>query len=393
MEKSRLPEVIYTGSVKNVRGQKGQDPYYFEFSDRYSVFDWGEMPDHLEHKGESLAMMAHILFAQLGQKETWSEWSCPINLPLRNPFWQVLEKLREEGLPHHSLGLVNERGEKLPPGEKTRFLKVKSIVVDPPKAETSPQGTLSWNYSAYQEKRKNHLVPLEIIFRFGAPPGSSLKKRIHDAEYRKELGLDEIPREGEFFSRPVLEFSTKLEPSDRYVKYDEAKRLAGLSQKEFTELYNLALGVALRLKDLFADMGVELWDGKLEFAFQEGAAGEEERSFMLVDAIGPDELRLLKDGLQLSKEILRQFYGRTPWYAGVEKAKVISQQKGREDWQRICREELSLEPQPLPREIKNLVEEVYMGLGNCLSEKFYGKEVFRGAATLEESMGALKKYH
>ena len=26
----------------------------FEFSDRFSVFDWGEMPDHITHKGRAL---------------------------------------------------------------------------------------------------------------------------------------------------------------------------------------------------------------------------------------------------------------------------------------------------------------------------------------------------
>jgi len=30
----------------------------FIFSDRYSVFDWGEMPDHIDQKGAALCITA-----------------------------------------------------------------------------------------------------------------------------------------------------------------------------------------------------------------------------------------------------------------------------------------------------------------------------------------------
>ena len=57
-----LPAMIYEGSVKNVRGEKGKAPYIFEFSDRYSIFDWGQMPDLLTDKGASLAFMGWFFF-------------------------------------------------------------------------------------------------------------------------------------------------------------------------------------------------------------------------------------------------------------------------------------------------------------------------------------------
>ena len=37
----------------------------FHFSDRYSVFDWGEMPDHIEGKSEALCMMGAYCFERL----------------------------------------------------------------------------------------------------------------------------------------------------------------------------------------------------------------------------------------------------------------------------------------------------------------------------------------
>ena len=37
----------------------------FFFSDRYSVFDWGEMPDHIEGKGAALATLSSYFFSLL----------------------------------------------------------------------------------------------------------------------------------------------------------------------------------------------------------------------------------------------------------------------------------------------------------------------------------------
>src|SRR3989338_9657087 len=54
----------------------------FNFSDRYSVFDWGEMPDHIPNKGAALCMMA-----------AWN-----------------FEQLSKEGAQTHYLGIVVEQG-------------------------------------------------------------------------------------------------------------------------------------------------------------------------------------------------------------------------------------------------------------------------------------------
>ena len=71
------------GSVKNLtvieeptRDKLGLG--FFEFSDRYSVFDWGEMPDHIPNKGASLAIITSYFF----------------------------EILRKKGIPNHYLGVV-----------------------------------------------------------------------------------------------------------------------------------------------------------------------------------------------------------------------------------------------------------------------------------------------
>ena len=60
-----LPPLLYTGSVKNVRGEVSESFCYFEYSDRYSIFDWGEMPDHIDQKGIALNRMGAAFFEYL----------------------------------------------------------------------------------------------------------------------------------------------------------------------------------------------------------------------------------------------------------------------------------------------------------------------------------------
>ncbi len=58
-------KLVHKGSTKDVF-QLG-DNYLFQFSDRYSVFDWGEMPDHLEGKGKALALFTKKIYEVLDQ--------------------------------------------------------------------------------------------------------------------------------------------------------------------------------------------------------------------------------------------------------------------------------------------------------------------------------------
>ena len=72
--------VLHIGSVKNILGVEGEAPYLFHFSDRFSVFDWGSMPDELETKGTALAVMADFFFRQMQGAETWQQLDLPADL-------------------------------------------------------------------------------------------------------------------------------------------------------------------------------------------------------------------------------------------------------------------------------------------------------------------------
>ncbi|TFH43245.1 MAG: phosphoribosylaminoimidazolesuccinocarboxamide synthase, partial [Chrysiogenales bacterium] len=58
------------GSVKDLKVAKKPTDVQagegvFTFSDRYSVFDWGEMPDHIDGKGKALCVIGAYFFEKL----------------------------------------------------------------------------------------------------------------------------------------------------------------------------------------------------------------------------------------------------------------------------------------------------------------------------------------
>jgi len=52
-----IPNVYRLGSVKKIRGEEGSTPWLFDFSDHYSLFDWGKMPDELPSGAHELGRL------------------------------------------------------------------------------------------------------------------------------------------------------------------------------------------------------------------------------------------------------------------------------------------------------------------------------------------------
>ena len=315
---------LYEGSSKNVHiSQEGWA--LFEFTDRYSVFDWGAMPDLLPQKGVALAHMGATFFQLLAKK----------------------------GLNHHFLGMSDAQGKPVAEGQLTPFMKVEAVSVHRP-ARVGNQ----YDYQAYQARPTDCLIPLEVIFRWGAPAGSSLLKRHPHV------------KENERFSRPMVEFTTKLEEEDRVLSAEEAREIAGMSAEEMRRLVEQTCEVASHLKEVLSLMHVELWDGKLEWAFS-GAA----RDLKLVDAIGLDELRVSFQGHALSKEFLRHHYRDTSWYAALNESKRLARSEGG-DFKLICQERFHQRPLPLPQTVRLAAETLYLCFANDLARAFTGKAPF-----------------
>lgn len=363
------------GSVKDLKVLK---PAYenktgignFVFSDRYSVFDWGEMPDHILNKGRALAVMAAFNFEELGRR----------------------------GIRTHYRGLV------APDGSLVRFsdlregssgldtMQVDMAVVYRPTARRffigeDEKPKIIYDYSLFRSQfpLNNYLLGLEIIFRNGLPLGSSVfkkiaeAKKITDAEEREKalqkiysgLGLTSEPKPGDMLPKPTLGYTTKLEEGDRSLTEDEAYNISGLSDGQFSGIASLALKVDDFITEQAEKSGLKPhWDGKVEMVWNNG--------LVICDVVGTlDENRF---GDNVNKEFLRQWYKTNqPEFAPA----CDEWKKTGEGWQERC----PVKPINLPPELVTLVSQMYMSACN----QYVQRRIF-DAPELDAVMEKLKPY-
>jgi phosphoribosylaminoimidazole-succinocarboxamide synthase len=307
----------------------------FHFSDRYSVFDWGEMPDLIDGKGAALCMMGAYLF----------------------------ERLEEKSIKTHYRGLVDKSGKVVRFDELQKpssIMEINLVNVYKPKAYVQ-YGKLKYDYSIYTPKLRNFLIPLEIIYRNSLPEGSSVFKRLEQGLVKiEDLELDRYPKFGERLKKPIFDVSTKLEEGDRYVSWAEAQRIAGLTDSEVDEMKSLLLKIDEIITEIAARAGLVNEDGKIELAF------DPQRRLMIVDVVGTlDECRFTYDGLHVSKEIARQYYRKTDWYRDVEEAKKKAKEEGVRDWKMLVK----TKPPKLNPTLKNIISRMYLATTNELTQK------------------------
>lgn len=306
----------------------------FHFSDRYSVFDWGEMPDHIEGKGAALCLMGAYCF----------------------------ERLEEKGIRTHYRGLVAKEGKVVAFEElesPVNIMEFNLVNVIRPKTYRDNE-KLIYDYGMFTPSLKNLLIPLEIIYRNGLPEGSSVFKRLAEGKTTlKDLGLDHYPKPGEKI-KPIFDVSTKLEETDRYVTWTEAQKIAGLTDGEVEEMKRVLSRINDVITAVAAGARLENEDGKIELAFDPG------RRLMVVDVVGTlDECRFTYKGLHVSKEVAREFYRKTEWHRDVEEAKRKAEAKGIKDWRNICRSK----PPKLDQHLKRIISEMYMAAANELTNR------------------------
>jgi len=324
----------------------------FVFSDRYSVFDWGEMPDLIEGKGEALCMMGAYCF----------------------------EKLEERKVKTHYRGLVDKNGKVVRFDElkqPSNVMEITLVNVYKPKT-TVKDGKLVYDYGVYAPTLRNCLIPLEIIYRNGLPEGSSVFKRLEQGSVKPtDFGLDHYPRTGEKLTKPIFDVSTKLEEKDKYVTWEEAKRIAGLTHDEVVDIQGVLLKVDRLISELAARAGLANEDGKIELAF------DGERRLMVVDVVGTlDECRFTYNGLHVSKEITRQYYRKTEWYRDVEEAKKKASAEGIEDWKKLVK----TKPPKLDKKLKETISQIYKASTNEIASRVFD------VPTLNELIRIYRKY-
>lgn len=315
------------GSVKNLIMEKEPTEEQmgtgvFEFTDDYSVFDFGKMPDTIPGKGESLCRMASYNFRELERK----------------------------------LGI------------RTHFRRFSA----PNRMQVSLVRVLMPQDNQIKDGARNYLVPLEVIFRNSLPAGSSVFKRLEEGGLTlDDMGLAQMPQPGFKFEKAFLDVSTKLEPIDRYLSWDEALDLSKISEDQLYELRETTLNISDFITEKAVAIGLEHADGKVEFGITP------KNELMLIDVCGTlDENRFLWNTIHVSKQVCRDYYKTTPWYEELEKAKKSNVEKA--DWPR---------PEPLPQELREIVSNMY----KSVCDAWTGEKVFK-APPIEEVMNDYRAF-
>ena len=139
--------------------------------------------------------------------------------------------------------------------------------------------------------RRVSMIPLETVVR-NAASGS----------FERKFAVPHLTQ----FSEPVLEFFYKSDQlDDPFINESQIQALAVATPATVAEIKRQAKLVNERLKTIFAAMGVQLVDFKIEFGLT--PAGR----VLLADEISPDSCRLvdLKTGASLDKDVFRKNLG------------------------------------------------------------------------------------
>jgi phosphoribosylaminoimidazole-succinocarboxamide synthase len=318
----------------------------FAFTDDYSVFDWGKMPDEIPDKGASLCTMGAFNF----------------------------ELLEDAGVPTHYRGVVVDGEEQSLDAALADGHAPREMAIDLTQVPDLPFEAGSYDYDAYHGAAgSNYLIPLEIVFRNRVPVGSSLRKRSAPTDHG--LDRDSWPDEPVDLPETVVEFSTKYEEQDRYLSRAEADEIAG--QASIGALADRAREVNRIVTEQAAEAGLTHQDGKIECLYYDG-------EIRVADVVGTfDENRFAYEGQQLSKEVIRQYHRRTQpaWVEAASEAKERATREGVADWKALCEKE----PEPLEESVIRTTREMYCAGTNA----YVGRDVF-DAPPLDEAMDAVR---
>ena len=293
----------------------------FAFTDDYSVFDWGPMPDAIPEKGRSLCTMGAFNF----------------------------ELLEAAGVATHYRGVGPDAVPLADLDDPPRELAIELVRVP-----DLPFRDGRYDYDAFHGAAgENYLIPLEIVFRNTVPVGSSLRTRGEPRDYGLEM--DAWPGEPVDLPEPVVEFSTKYEEQDRYLDRAEADRIAGAADVD--ALADLAREVNRVVTERADTAGFVHEDGKIECCYVDGTV-------KVADVVGTfDENRFAYGGQEVSKEVVRQYYKRyhPEWVDAVSAAKAAADERGVADWRPLC----DVDPEPLPDGVVETVAEMYTAGANA----------------------------
>ncbi|WP_143219158.1 phosphoribosylaminoimidazolesuccinocarboxamide synthase [Actinokineospora bangkokensis] len=220
------------------------------FSDRYSVFDFGVLPDEVPGKGAASCAMAVRSF----------------------------ELFEAAGVRTHFLEQV---------ADDAIRIRLLDVDTDGTKGRTGPGRT----------------IPLQVIYRLALPKESSVHRRARAGTLDHATVPAYADAGAPWLSRPMVEFTTKYEETDRFISRAEAERVGAVDAADIAAVAELAERVAGVVDRHCAEVGLTLVDGKAEFGY------DADREPILIDHAGtPDENRFYLGGVPVCKELLRYLH-------------------------------------------------------------------------------------
>ncbi|PSQ57791.1 phosphoribosylaminoimidazolesuccinocarboxamide synthase [Halobacteriales archaeon SW_8_68_21] len=294
----------------------------FVFTDAYSVFDWGQMPDAIPNKGASLCAMGAFNF----------------------------ELLEREGVPTHYRGVTDPAAEETTDAGND---ETDAPAVVPLDEATAPPTKMAIDLTRVPDlpyEGPHAGYDYDAFHAAGGPAEFGLDSA---------LGVDEWPDEPVDLPEPVVEFSTKYERQDRYLTRVEADEIAGAA--DIDALESLARDVNRVVTERADTAGFVHEDGKIECLYADG-------ELRVADVVGTfDENRFSYGGRSVSKEVVRQWYKANDpdWVAAVKEAKTVVADRDTDDWRALC------EPDPvsLPPEVVDEASDLYAAGTNAYTDR------------------------
>ncbi len=402
-------------TVRKVPSTHGLGEALVKIMKRLSVYDFGgdslapELAEKMKWRALSLAYMRHHLMTMVMDPNAWAE------LHADEAFWEkafedkeLREKVRlfiiemgfyTKGLPTHHLGMVSHTGEiitnlDVPPDDVST--DVLFALARVPKLELNPRTGIC---EVYRRRWANVLlIPLECIFRFGLPEGSSVFRKLKAAEGNSgatqriydEIGWtkDRPPEPWDMLPNPAVGYTTKIEATDRKLTMEEARHCSLLPNNRprlFDQLHLANFAMAAMLRYTFAALNeklggeavVECWDGKFEWIL--GPDGE----LVLGDTIDLDSIRVTARvgdvTVHLSKEMVRQPIAGTKIKDAIKACQTEGDKQNR-DWKEIWAERGYPTHLPYPEEHIKLFDQMHGALAFALT----GNERFANTPSLVE---------
>ncbi len=343
MSQLEIEKPFYCGSVQNLYNiEKHNNLIISETTSGGSVFDVGTIFT-ISGSDTARSGFRHLIYTKLANPEMWQEIS-PIILKdtpyLNNDFKLLLSELCENGANTHHLGMIEkETGvvfkDKFP-AQLSNLTLIKKFNIQKPTLIKSMNASF-YDYSSYNEAN-NFVIPLEYIIRFGVTSGSSILRKFRSLQgsskqdYLIELGVNNNLNSWDIFEQPIVDFTTKYEPDDRNISWQEASLISSVEGKFFSKSIMLSYLASYLVRHTFNKMGLFLWDLKWELA-------KEEDDLAFVDTIDTDSVRatlkIQRNGgaffVHFNKQAMRDYYKivHSNWYSAILETKKIASIEGK----------------------------------------------------------------